>query len=299
MYLFVDASKEALLLFSLSKALVLLQLKEGAKRGVAVSAGGADGLPHLRWPSGRGEVAETAALSPVGGVGPSRSRFWCPVAAASRRRRWRRHIGIRSSRTSPRLGGAMLRRRRRVRGGGVRLCRPLYRSLGGLRLRRFGGGGGGDIPRQGYSDNCGRSGSLESGSSLCSQDACRRQASIQVWRSMGRDPGRCSFIVILIPASASGGFCGSSQSFIAMVLLQIWASQGGFFFDGGNRRLIDGGGRRRRKLLAKARITRSRDFSAICFFAKGLCVSSMVQVSMYPPRMYLCLYTFLYVFLIW
>jgi hypothetical protein len=48
---------------------------------------------------------------------------------------------------------------------------------------------------------------------------------------MGRDPGRCSFIVNFIPASASGDFCSSSQSFVAMVLLQIWASQGGFFFE--------------------------------------------------------------------
>jgi hypothetical protein len=77
---------------------------------------------------------------------------------------------------------------------------------------------------------------------------------------MGRDPGRCSFIVIFIRASASGGFCGSSQSFITMVLLQIWASQGGFFFDGGNRRRIDGGDRRRRKLLAKTGISGSSDF---------------------------------------
>jgi hypothetical protein len=87
--------------FPLSKALVLLQLKEGAKRGVAVSTGGANGLPCLRWPLGRGEVAETAALSPVGGVGPSRSRFWCPVAAVSHRNKVLSHFSPSRRRDAP------------------------------------------------------------------------------------------------------------------------------------------------------------------------------------------------------
>jgi hypothetical protein len=43
-------------------------------REATVSAGGAGGLPCLRWPSGFCEVLETAGLLLFGGVGPSRSR---------------------------------------------------------------------------------------------------------------------------------------------------------------------------------------------------------------------------------
>jgi hypothetical protein len=53
------------------------------------AAGGAGGLPRLRWPSGLREVVKTVGLSPFGGLGPSRSRLGF-LAVASRRRRWRR-----------------------------------------------------------------------------------------------------------------------------------------------------------------------------------------------------------------
>jgi hypothetical protein len=51
------------------------------------------------------EVVETAGLLPVGGVGPSRS-----------------------SRSLPRLDGALLRCHQRGRGGGIPFVDPLYRS---------------------------------------------------------------------------------------------------------------------------------------------------------------------------
>ena len=96
----------------------------------------AGGLPRLRWPMGLHEAVETAGLLPVGGEGPSSSRVRFP-ATWSRWRRRRRRQGIRSSRALPRLGGALLRRRRRVRGGGVGLHRLMYRSLRRLVSRRL------------------------------------------------------------------------------------------------------------------------------------------------------------------
>jgi hypothetical protein len=121
----------------------LLQVQPGTVLGpglreVIVSApvyvGGGGGLPRLRWPSGLCEVVETAGLSLVGGVGPSssRSRF-----SATASRWWRRRQGIRSSRALPCLGGALLRCRRRARGGKVRSVWILYRRLSPAVLRRL------------------------------------------------------------------------------------------------------------------------------------------------------------------
>jgi hypothetical protein len=248
-----------------------------ANGGALVSTGKAGGLPRLRRPSGLGEVWKSAAFSSVGGVGPSSSRVRFPVALTSRQRRRRCRDGIRSSRTPPRLDDALLRRRRRVCGG------RLFRSLGGLRQRRC----------QGCFDCCGCNGWLESGSSLCSCEACRQRALIQGRRCSGRVPGRCSFIVIFILASASGGCCGSSKSFIAMGLLQIWGSQDFFFFVAGDRRGIGGG--RRRKLLAKLGFTGSKGLFVISDFVRDLCVIQVEQLSLYPPRTYPCLYSYLYV----
>jgi hypothetical protein len=114
---------------SLSKALTQLQLTEG-KKGISVTAGGDGGLFRLRWPAGRREVAETAGLSPAGGVvcslGPSLSRFRFPgdaseaVAAAS----WRN----KSSRILPHPIGAPLWQRWQVRGGGAPCVEFLCRS---------------------------------------------------------------------------------------------------------------------------------------------------------------------------
>lgn len=77
-------------------------------------------------PLALGAVGERWSLSRRCRLGPRASRSRFPAAAARRRRR--RQSGIRSSRARPRLDGAPLRRRRCARGGGVRFCRPVYRS---------------------------------------------------------------------------------------------------------------------------------------------------------------------------
>jgi len=71
-------------------------------------------------------VRETAGFLTGWGSGPSRSR--CRFPASASRRWWQQRHGIRSSRALPRLYGTLLRCRRRVRGGGVRLFRLLFRS---------------------------------------------------------------------------------------------------------------------------------------------------------------------------
>ena len=113
-------------LLSLSRTLPSSYYLRGARASDLVPAGGAGGLPHLRWPPGLREVLETAVLLPVGGGGPGwpRVRVWFP-AAASRRRR---HQGIRSSRSLSRLAGTPLWCRRRARGGGSPHVESLYRS---------------------------------------------------------------------------------------------------------------------------------------------------------------------------
>ena len=99
----------------------------GAKKGVAVAAGGVAGLLRLRWPQGCREGAETAGLRPcgTGRLGPSRSRGRCPgvdgeaEAAATRRNK--------SSRTRPRPFATSLLRQWWVRGGGAPVVELLYR----------------------------------------------------------------------------------------------------------------------------------------------------------------------------
>ena len=99
----------------------------GAKKGVAVAAGGVAGLLRLRWPQGCREGAETVGLRPcgTGRIGPSRSRGRCPgvdgeaEAAATRRNK--------SSRTRPRPCAASLRRLGWVRGGCAPVVEPSYR----------------------------------------------------------------------------------------------------------------------------------------------------------------------------
>jgi hypothetical protein len=70
---------------SLESAFPHLQLR-GVTSSVLFSAGGAGGLPRLRWPSGLREVVKTVGLSPVGDLGPSRSRLGFSVAASRQRR---------------------------------------------------------------------------------------------------------------------------------------------------------------------------------------------------------------------
>ena len=113
----------------LSKALVPLQLTEG-KKGDLVAVGGDGGLPRLRWPPGHREVVETAALSPavrvVCRLRPRVSRFGFPGDAGEAEAAalcWNK-----SSRTLPPLVGALLRHRRRARGGESFGVGALFRS---------------------------------------------------------------------------------------------------------------------------------------------------------------------------
>jgi hypothetical protein len=106
------------------------------------------------------------------GLGSLRYRARFPTKS-SRQWRRRRHHGIRSSRALPCLAGALLRCQRRVRGGGVRLLRLMYRSGSGLRFRRLGDGVRGAL-RQGYFGSCGRGGASKVGSSSLFQ---RRESS--------------------------------------------------------------------------------------------------------------------------
>lgn len=115
-----------------------------------------------------------------------------------------------SSRTLPRLVDVSLRRRRRARGGGVRLCRLLSRSLRRLLLRRCGGAAV-LVPR--FCLAAGEAvGDVDWGRAdrprLLLGDG-RRRASIRDLRSLGRVPGRCSFNGGIGQAFVSGSYCGS------------------------------------------------------------------------------------------
>ena len=200
--------------------LPLLQLRE-ANRGAPAPFGGAAGLRRLRWPAGRREVAETLSLLLAGGVGrrlgPRVSRGRCPAAALRRRRR-----GIRSSRALPRLGGAALRRRRRARGGGSPGVEPyVQESAGGGLSSSVTAARSGFVLGLGCFDSCGCCGWLVSGSTSTSPRHVST-ARFDPWsEELGRVPDRRSFIGVSIPAFASGGYCGSFQSFHAMGFLQI------------------------------------------------------------------------------
>jgi hypothetical protein len=162
-----------------------------------------------------------------------------------------------------------------VRGGGVRLCRLVYRSprVGWFRrLMKM------VVPAtrivKGTPTAAGVLVGRRVDRARTSRGASRRRASILGRRSLGCVPGRCFFIVVFILASTSGIYCGSLQSIFAMGLLQIWGT--GVFFDIGGRR-FNGGGRRR--FLPIWGFTGSTVLSVISFFVKGLCVRWFRQLS--------------------
>jgi hypothetical protein len=106
------------------------------------SAGGSLGPPCLRWPPGYREMRRTKLPSLAEGVTVKSLSFRVMfLTKLPRWRRRRRHL--RSFPAFPRLAGTLLRCQRRVCGGGVRLCRLMYRSMRDLRFRRFEGGGAG------------------------------------------------------------------------------------------------------------------------------------------------------------
>jgi hypothetical protein len=116
-----------------------------------------------------------------------------------------------------------------------------------------------------------------------SYGASRRRASIRGRRGSGCIPDRCSSNGDFIPASASGVYCGSLQSFQAMGLGH------GIFFGVGGRRWIDGGGRRRRRPELSGS-TGSLDLNVIGNFFRGpLCkmAGTAVHVSSFSVSVFL------------
>ena len=260
----------------------LYKLLREAKGGARVVAGQASGLPRLRWPSGLCDVMETVA--PVGGVGPCSVRVRFPVLRLRRRRR-RRHVGIRSSRPLPRHGGALLRRHRRVRGGGVRLCRSVYRSLCRWVPRRHTETA---VPAARFiKDAAAASGVAVRGRVDRARFLGTRRR--RVWchgpRSSGCFPGRCTFNGDLNPST--GDYCGSLESFPAMGLLRIWASSG----DSG-----DGNGWRwSPPMPMMGRVLKG--FVVISISFRGLGANRLLELYLYPPFSYLYFIVPMYVFL--
>jgi hypothetical protein len=156
-------------------------------------------------------------------------------------RRWRRrcHHGIRSSRALPCLAAALLRCQRRVRGGGVRLRRLVYKSGSGLQFCCLGDGVGG-VLHEGYFGSCGRGGASEVGSSSLFQ---RRESSASFdsgLEELGACPQPMFLQRILHSGLGVGCLLRLFQTFQAMGLLQFWGSHG-LFFGGGGQRWFEGG----------------------------------------------------------
>jgi hypothetical protein len=199
---------------------------------------------------------ETAGFLPVGGIGPSRSRFRFP-ATALRRRRWRRRPGIRSSHSLPRLGGvgAPLRCRQRGRGGGVPFVDPLYRSPV-LAARR-------EVSSLALCSKDGEAASVcadgrrvELQTRLFHGGVSRQwQVCIQGHWGLGRVPGRWFLSVCFISSKMVGVYCGSSQSLLAM---ELWLTYGWW-------RLASGDSRRRWN-LEDSGCRGSKDWIAISLF---------------------------------
>jgi hypothetical protein len=137
-----------------------------------------------------------------------------PTKLPRRRRRRRRcHLGIRSFRAFTCLASALLRCQR---GGGVRLCRLVYRSLRGLRFHRFEGGGAGGALCQEYSGSCGSCGWLESGPSSIFP-WCESTASLDLWsEGLGACPRPMFFHRRLHSGLGVRCLMRLSQSFFAM-----------------------------------------------------------------------------------
>ena len=242
-----------------------------AEKGARVAAGGDGGLFRLRWPDGCLEVAETAGISPAGvgsRLGFSRGRVWSPdavgeaEAAAARRNK--------SSRTLPRPSGALLRRHRRVRGGGAPDVERLYRSHPPAARRPFRMVSSlalsfvdGEAARV-----CAEVWGVERIFQFCGGVVHRRRISLQGRRGSGCVPGRCFFSVRFILPTVVSVYCGSSQSLIAMELRLAM---------GWWRTVLEaaGDGRRRRN--------RAREGSWVLYvisaLSRGLCVRLVEQSS--------------------
>jgi len=239
-------------------------------------------------PLALGAVGERWSSSRRCRLGPrvSRSRF---PAAASRRRR-RRQFGIRSSRARPRLDGAPLRRRRCARGGGVRFCRPVYRSSIWVRLffvvfvRRR-------IWRLGSRMQRWLS-VLRLDGVWIELDSPAASGVDELWSRIG---GARGVPPADVPSTAIQSrrlrrvATAATQSLCAIGLLQFFGGHGVFFPDDDRHRL-HGGGRGRN--LAFSGSMGSRDLIVISCFLRGLCARWFGQLSMYPPLSYLYAYVY-------
>jgi hypothetical protein len=157
-----------------------------------------------------------------GGVGVKSIRFRVRFSTKSSRRRWRRHhLEIRSFYAFPRLVGALLRCQRQVHEGGVRLRRLMYRSLRSIRFIALKVVGSAERSVKDTPAVVGVAVGWRVVRAQSSHGVSRRRASIHRRRGSGRVPGRCSSIVVFIPASGVGCLLRLSQSFLAMRLLQI------------------------------------------------------------------------------
>ena len=257
----------------------------GAKKGVAVAAGGVAGLLRLRWPQGCREGAETAGLRPcgTGRLGPSRSRGRCPGGEGEAEAATRRN---KSSRTRLCPCAASLRRLGWVRGGCAPVVEPLYRRCSLPATHRPSV----EVSSSAFClvDTEHTSGLVESRRveqihASRGGSGRRRQIWLQGHRGSGCVPGRWS---------SRGGFrsslvavvlCGPFQSFIAM----------GFRLAMGSRRSI----------LAAAAVRRRRNLEHIG--SRDLVVFShflwtfvqfvwWCRCPMYPAKMYMYLYCYLY-----
>jgi hypothetical protein len=98
--------------------------------------------------------------------------------------------------------------------------------------------------------------------------------------SSGRVPDRWSFNDGINPASASGVYCGSFQSFYAMGLFQIWAAAGVSVAGEGWR-------------WCSSTSMEARDFLVNFVSFRGFYAKSLRQLSLIPVSSYLYLYVFL------
>jgi len=170
------------------------------KASAPVAAGGAGGLPRLRWPSGLCEVVETAVL-------PRSVVVVLVVLGLGFRRRRHRH-GIRSSRAHPHLVGAPLRRRRRARGGGAPGVELLYRSRSPAVHRPRGMVSSSDSRIQDKKAASGRADNWRVDRARVSRGGFhhRRRVPVQGWRGLGCILGRCGINVCFSIAATFKAF---------------------------------------------------------------------------------------------
>jgi hypothetical protein len=241
--------------------------------------------PRLRWSSWPSEVGWTSPLCQWVGMVPVSVRVSVHQVAMLR---WCQHLhGIRSLRALPHLDCTLLQCWRRVRGGGVRPCRVLYRSP--CRLISCCPGEAAMLVALYVKDAAmveGVAAGEAADRARASLGDRRWRASICGRRSSGCIPARYSFNDGFNPPSMAGVYCSSLQSCLATGLFQIWAAPGDLGASDGWRwspptptRLVG--------MVA-------RDLIVISVFFRGFYAISSGHPSLYPvltylyPSVYVC-----------